>query len=191
MPKDFVITVISIDRVGIVAGLSEAALELGGNIDALSQTVVRGYFTVIATTRFDKDMDAETIKGAVQAKGAPGELSVVVRERDLSAGRPVIKDAETFILTTTGPDRKGIIYRITSYLASRGINIADLYATVEGTGFLLIAQLEVPVGLDVERMQMDVQDLWPEGDVKVTLQHQNVFLATSHVDFRQTSPGKR
>lgn len=191
MSKNFVITVVSIDRVGIISGLSEAVVELDGNIDALSQTVVRGYFTVIVTARFDKDMDPETVRKAVGGKGAPGELSVVVRERDFSAGRPVVKDAETFILTITGPDRKGIIHRITSHLATRGINIADLYATVEGEGFLLIAQLEVPVGLEIERMQMDVQDLWPEGDVRVSLQHQNIFLATSHVDFRQTSSRKR
>ena len=83
----------------------------------------------------------------------------------------------------TGPDRKGIVRSITSYLASRNINIEDLYAVLEEDTFLLIAQLQVPAGLESERLQLDVEELWPGPDVQVNLQHENVFLATSNVEF--------
>ena len=192
MPKDYVITVMSVDRVGIISGLSEAILDLGGSINDLSQTVVRGYFTVIVTARFDQELSADAVADAVQSKGKAGELGVLVKERNFSAAAPVVKDAERFVLTVTGPDRKGIIHRISSHLATRSINIEDLYATAEGGSFLLIAQIQVPLGRDIERLQMDVHDLWPQGDVRVSLQHENIFLATSHVDFRQIgSTGSR
>jgi len=188
MARDFVITVMSVDRVGIISRLSGAITELGGNIDALSQTVMRGYFTVIVTVRFDQDIDAESVGDAVRHKGSPDELGVLVRERDPRVAGPVLADAERFVLTVTGSDRRGIIHRISSYLASRGINIEDLYATAQGRQFLLIAQLQVPAGLETERIQMDVQELWHDPGTRVTLQHENVFLATSHVDFRHTAP---
>jgi glycine cleavage system transcriptional repressor len=183
MHKDYVINVMSVDRVGIISDLSEAILELGGSIEAISQTVVQGYFTVIVTARFDRALDSDEVAAAVRKKGTRGELAVLVKPREPTAARPVVADAERFILTVTGPDRKGIIHRICSYLASRNVNIEDLYAALEGKQFLLIAQLQVPPGLDIERMQLDVQGLWPHSDVRVSLQHENIFLATSNVDF--------
>ena len=190
MPKDFVINVMSVDRVGIISSVSAAILDLGGNIDALSQTVLQGYFTIIITARFADDVTPARLAAAVAEKGARDELGVLVKERNLDAARLVVPDAERFVLTITGPDRKGIINRISSYLSSRNINIEDLYAVVERGSFLLIAQLQVPKGLDIERAQLDVQDLWPEFDVRVSLQHENIFLATGNVDFRQSKPEK-
>jgi len=185
MAADYVLTVMSRDRVGIVAGMAEAIVELGGNIDAISQTVMRGYFTIILTVHFEGAVRADELAAAVCGAGSPGELEVSVKERAAVSGGPVVADAEHFILTISGPDRPGIIHRITSYLASRSINIEDLYAYSEGAGFLLTAQLEVPPGPEVERLQMDVEALWPAGEMRVALQHENVFLATNHVDFRQ------
>jgi len=190
MPKDFVINVMSVDRVGIISSVSAAILDLGGNIDALSQTVLQGYFTIIITARFADAVTPARLAAAVAEKGARDELGVLVKERNLDAARLVVPDAERFVLTITGPDRKGIINRISSYLSSRNINIEDLYAVVERGSFLLIAQLQVPKGLDIERAQLDVQDLWPEFDVRVSLQHENIFLATGNVDFRQSKPEK-
>lgn len=185
MPADFVLTVMSRDRVGIVAGLTEAIVELGGNIDAISQTVMKGYFTIIVTVQFANGVTADELASAVRHSGASGELEVSVKERRGAKTAPVPAGADRFILTISGPDRPGIIHRITSYLASRGINIEDLYAYSEAEGFILMAQLEVPPGPEVERLQMDVEGLWPAGRMQVTLQHENIFLATNHVDFRQ------
>lgn len=190
MPRDFVVTVMSVDRVGIVSGLSGAILELGGNVDALSQTVMQGYFTLIATVRFDEQRGREEIAEAVRREGPEGELGVLVKERDLSAGeKPVVREANRFILTMKGPDRKGIVRSITSYLASRNINIEDLYAAIEGESFLLIAQLQIPAGLETERLQLDVEHLWPGPHVRLSLQHENVFLATTNVEFSHTGAG--
>jgi glycine cleavage system transcriptional repressor len=148
---------------------------------------MRGYFTLIATVEFDADRERKEIAEAVRREGPAGELGVLVKERAPSAGQSaVVSDAERFILTMKGPDRKGIVRSITSYLASRNINIEDLYAAIEEEQFLLIAQLEVPPGLETERLQLDVEELWPGPHVQVSLQHENVFLATGNVEFSHT-----
>lgn len=185
MPKDYVISVMSLDRVGIVAGLTEAIMELNGSIDAISQTVLQGYFTIIVAARFDEEVAPQALVAAVRARGAPGELEVSVQARRPAEPRPVVPDAQRFILTVSGPDRKGVIHRISSYLASRGINVEDLYAYRDGPRFVLLAQVQVPPDQELERLQMDVASLWSAGDMQVTLQHENIFLATNNVDFRQ------
>jgi len=187
MPKDFVLSVMALDRVGIVADLTEGIVELGGNIDAISQTVMRGYFTIIVAARFEEPMNCAELAEAVRARGGPGELEVSVKERRPAPPSPVPPGAERFILTITGPDRKGILHRFATHLASRNVNIEDLYATAEDGRFLLIAQLQVPPAVELERLQLDMASLWPGGEMRVSLQHENVFLATSHVDFRHRS----
>jgi predicted amino acid-binding ACT domain protein len=184
MPQDYVLSVMARDRVGIVAALTAAIAELDGNIDAMSQTVLRGYFTIIVTVRFSSDVSAGTLAQAVCAKGGPGELAVSVKAREAAGPAAARHGSERFVLTITGEDRKGIMHRVTSFLASRDVNIEDLYAYVEGEGFRFIGQLEVPGGVDVERLQMELSGLWPPGEMQVSLQHENVFLATNHVDFR-------
>jgi glycine cleavage system transcriptional repressor len=184
MARDYVLSVMARDRVGIVAALTAALTELDGNIDAMSQTVLRGYFTIIVTVAFGADVPAGTLVETVRSKGAPGELEVSVKPREPVPSPAAGAGAERFVLTISGRDRKGILQRVTSYLASRNVNIEDLYAYVEGDGFRFVGQLEVSPDLDVERLQMDLGALWPSGELQVSLQHENVFLATNHVDFR-------
>jgi glycine cleavage system transcriptional repressor len=187
MVKRYVLSVMARDRVGIVSDLTGAVAVLGGNIDAISQTVMRGYFTIIVAVDFSDDVAADELAQAVRAAGATGELEVSVKERQPPPPRPIVEGGQGFVLTIFGPDRKGVIRRVTDYLASRNVNIEDLYAYVEGGVFRLVAELRVPEGLEVERLQMDVGSLWPEGDIRVTLQHENVFLATNDVGFRHRS----
>lgn len=185
MARDYVLTVMSLDRVGIVAGVTDAILELGGNIDAISQTVLRGYFTIILTVEFDEEVASDDLKKAVRGSGAPGELEVSVKERTVREPQPVVPEGDRFVLTIMGPDQKGIVKRITSYLAGRNINIDDLYAYGEGDRFVLIGQLLVPEGDDVENLKMDLESIIGGLDVSINLQHENVFIATNQVDFSQ------
>ncbi|MFW5923854.1 MAG: glycine cleavage system protein R [Planctomycetota bacterium] len=184
MPHDFVVSVMSVDRVGIIAGLSEAIFELDGNICALSQTVMRGYFTLIVMAHFDEDISREQITRAVETRGDDGELGVLVTERETSVSEvPVVPDADRFILTMEGPDQSGIVRSITSYLSSRNINIEDLYAAIQGESFLLIAQLELPQELEIERLQMDIEGLWSGPEIELSLQHEDIYLATNQIEF--------
>ncbi len=191
MPKDYVISVMSLDRVGIVAGLTEAVLELGGNIDAISQTVLVGYFTIIVAAHFEEAVEPGALSAAVRSRGSAGELEVSVQERRQAAPAAVVPGAQRFILTVSGPDRRGVIHRISSYLASRSINVEDLYAYRDGPRFVLLAQVQVPPDQELERLQMDVASLWAAGDMEVTLQHENIFLATNNIDFRSAEFGVR
>lgn len=184
MSRDYVLNIMSRDRVGIIAGMTEAILGLGGNIGALSQTVMEGYFTVIVTVHFDADTDRDALTAAVRSKGTPGELEVTAKERVLHPGAVVPGGSDQFVLTIVGPDQKGIIHKITAFLSGRDINIEDLWATAGEGRFMLTAKLAVPAHCDIENLSLDIGSLWPEHDMRVTLQHENIFLATNNVDFR-------
>jgi len=185
MAKDYVLTVMSLDRIGIVAGITRSIFDLGGNIDAISQTVMRGYFTIIVTVRFEGDVSKSALAEAVRSSGAPGELEVSVKERAVLDPKPVVRDGDRFVLTIMGADKKGIIKAISSYLASRNINIEDLYAYTEEDRFVLISELQLPRNLDVESVKMDIEGLRGLEGTSVNLQHENIFTATNRVEFSQ------
>lgn len=86
----------------------------------------------------------------------------------------------------TGRDQPGILARITAYLASRGINIEDLAAHTEGGRFLVMGEVTMPHAQDVRQVHIDLQALLPTGDSSVTLQHINVFIATTEIAFRHS-----
>jgi glycine cleavage system transcriptional repressor len=185
VPYDVVISVLSPDRVGIIAAVTRAVYELGGNVDAMSETVMRGYFTFILTVRFPDRLPLDGIRQRIASTGHPDELSVSIQERRAEAPAPGGAEGEEFVLTIMGEDRPGIISRISQYLAGRGINIQDLYASAEGDRFMLVGQVTVPRQRDIRQVQIDLEALWPGGTHRVSLQHVDIFVATNEIDFRQ------
>ncbi len=181
---EYVVSIMSRDRVGIVAGVSAAIRDLGGNIDAMSQTVMRGYFTIIITASFPEGTDMEKARARIEASGDPGELSVSIKPWESSAAEPYCEVCDQFVLSIMGEDSPGIIAKICGFLASRNINIEDLYAYVDDGKFIFISQLRVPRAKDVRQLQIDIEGLYKGKGMVVHLQHENIFLATQKVDFR-------
>ena len=180
MPSEYIVTVMSKDRVGIVADASRALAGLGGNITDLSQTLLRGYFTLIISVEMPETVTAERIKAEVAGSGAPGELGVEAKPFEPSA-EVAAPEAERFFLTTRGADRPGIIARVTSHLCDRNINIEDSFAHVVQGDLLMIFQVAIPKGLNVHDVQREIEDVGREFGLTVHLQHENVFRATTEV----------
>ena len=68
MPK-YIISVTAADRVGIVYSVTGALLDLGGNILELSQTVMRGYFTIILEVEFPVPHSARQLADTILDRG--------------------------------------------------------------------------------------------------------------------------
>jgi predicted amino acid-binding ACT domain protein len=179
-PHAYVLNVMADDHPGIVAAVTAAIDRLRGNMDACSQTVLEGYFTLIMVVSLPEAVEAEALAAAVRG-GAAGGLQVAVRrfEPDLAARpRP---DAERFVLTAFGRDKPGIVRRFTQYLAGKDINIIDLYGEARDGDFVLIGQVEVPAALDLAMLQTDLEHIAAEEGFTVRLQHENVFVATNQL----------
>ena len=184
MAKSFVVNVMARDRVGIVAGVTRAIDQCGGNVDAVSQTVLRGYFTLILTAQFPGGARVDDLRAAVEKAGTPGELAVSVKVQEREAVKPVVADGDEFVLSILGKDRPGVVTRISAYLCSRNINIVDLYAYTEGDEFMMLSQVTIPRHVDVRQIQIDLEGLPMGKDMEIRLQHQDVFAATNEIEFR-------
>ena len=178
--KDYIVTVMAQDRVGIVRDVSSALSILDGNITHLNQTVMRGYFTLIISVEMPDERTESEIRQAVEQNGKLGEFEVSVRPH-LESPVCATCDSERFTLSMQGKDQKGIISRTTSYLAEQGINIDDFYSYVHENTLLMLAQVSVHASVNVEKVQSELERVGAEFGLIVHLQHEDIFKATSEI----------
>lgn len=179
--EDFILSVTAKDRPGIIAAVTRTLFELGGNVTELSQTVMRGYFTLILCVALPKGLEPEVIRSRVEGSEPAFELSVGVRRYDPKSLFVPEPEAGVYFLTLQGKDRPGLIARITAHLASRSINIEDLYTRTEGEEITMILQLRPQSPPSAEQLRLDLAAIASELDVAAYLLHQDILRATSEV----------
>lgn len=180
-PARFVISVLIADRVGILRDVTSALTDLGANIDGISQTVVRGYFTVILTASFAAPISADAVESAIAGNFRKGEASIVVRPYDPKAEARAPARGDLYIITVTGRDRAGILKAATAFLASKGINIEDWYVIFEDSHVTHIGEITVPDKLDIKQVQDEFGQLMDAMELRTYIQHDNIFRATNEV----------
>ena len=178
----YVLTVLSDDHPGIIAAVCEAISGLDGNIDACSQTVVSGYFTLIMIVSFPEKVDPERISRCVQAAHPGGsDLQVMARPLTPTCFQAAERSVERFVITCFGKDTPGVVLRFSQYLAGKDINIVDLYGDRSGDEFVLVSQVEIPTHWDISLLQADMEDMGRDMRFTVRLQHENIFVATNQL----------
>lgn len=177
----YVINVLSDDHPGIIAAVGRAVRDLGGNIDACSQTVLSGYFTLISIVSVPDDLAAEDLAARIAGRDADGGgLQVMARKLRLPEGQ-ADAGVESFVISAFGPDQPGLVLKFSQYLAGKDINITDLYGDRRGDDFVLISQVEIPARCDLAMLQADLEDIASRAGYTVRLQHENIFLATNQL----------
>ena len=182
MPKQFVISIMARDRVGIIADVATAIRSLDGNLGDLSQTVLRGYFTMILVVAFPDGVTSKQVRQTLGAIGGddPFEIGIKTSEGPLPE-EPGIYDDRRYVLTAAGPDRVGLVAHITQYLAQKRINVEDLATRVDHGKYTMILLLDLPPETNVSRLQRGLRLAAREVGVEAELQHHGIFRATSEI----------
>ena len=180
---EYVLNVMSDDHPGIVAAVTGTVEDLGGNMDACSQTVLGGFFTLIMIVSLPEKVDAEELAERVRKSQSLGSdyqvMARAVRKEDVTEHDPA--EWDRFVITAFGKDQPGIVRQFSQYLAGRDINIVDLYGCLKDAEFILVGELEVPVHWDIQQLQDDLEQMGSELGFTVKLQHHNIFVATNEI----------
>lgn len=182
MPENhqYIVTVTAADQVGIIHNVTGALNEIGGNILELSQTVMRGFFTIILAVEFPERLDADSIAQTVSLRGKRFQLDVNVLDVSQKRTDRVSKtEGERYILTVLGEDQPGNIHGIAGCLANLGVNILDLHARVDGTRFSLIMEAFLPSDLQPAMVRTELERFGKTVGLEAYVQHEDIFRATS------------
>jgi glycine cleavage system transcriptional repressor len=169
--SEFAVTAVGRDRPGIVAAISGVLFRLGGNIEDSRMSILRGHFSVMLivelppeASRERLDEELRTVQEELGLEGV--SVSEVERVADAPGARP------SHVLTVYGADHPGIVHRVTTVLAERGVNVTDLSTQVAGGAGqpVYVMVMEVALGeADESELRATLDAAGSEIDVEVSL----------------------
>lgn len=159
MSTRFVITAVGDDRPGIVAAVTGALLPIDGNLEDTAMTLLEGQFAMVLVLTASS-ATAGDVRAALDGVASTFGLMTDVR----ALGAPVADaGGRGCALTVYGADRPGIVHRVASVLAARGVNIVDLATRVIGRDttpvYAMLLDLRVPDAVDDATLEADLDEV--------------------------------
>ncbi len=171
MNTSIVLTIIADDHPGIIKTVSEALFKHGGSWTQSSMSSLAGQFAGILLASVPSDKSAVCLKELQQLEALG--LHVIAH---VSSETPGTEAATDYKLDVVGNDRQGIIDDIARVLTRHNVNVNNLETGVEsaamggGEIFRGQAQLSVPLSVDIDVLESEVEDI--ANDLMVTIHKQ-------------------
>lgn len=182
MSKQFVISVMSKDRAGIIADITTVIFDLGGDLADLNQSVLGGYFTMILIVEFDGQVTSDDLlAGFAQINSDTGIEATVKEIPDEFQFEREDLPSETFVVTAQGENRKGLVKTLGDFFYSNGINVLDLVTARDKTLYTMIFQVDLTHVQSMESLRTELQELGSTERLELVLQHNDIYRATNEV----------
>jgi ACT domain-containing protein len=86
------------------------------------------------------------------------------------------------VVTVTGKDKKGIIAKVSGFLAEKGANIEDISQTILGEYFAMIMIVDVSsITMELSALAQECAELGKKIGMSIYLQHEDIFNAMHNV----------
>lgn len=182
--KRMILSVIGHDKPGIVAYVAKTLADLDCNIENVNQTTLQGTFAGVFTAACHGSVTEDTLDAAFAA--TLGDRPLTIHVDPINAEIPVENRATgQFVVTTRGPDGKGLVAGITRVLADHKANISSLQAYFKGGSDAkdngMIYQVAVPADADLQSLRQDLRDKAQELGLEISIQHNDIFMAVNRI----------
>jgi glycine cleavage system transcriptional repressor len=180
-----IISIVGQDRSGIIAAVSKVLFEQNCNIENVSQSTLQCVFAGVFIASTPKDLPLESLRKSLNAKMAPLGLDVHITLLDPSPGPISPSQDESYIITTKGPDRKGLVAGISEVIARFESNITNLQAVFKGGddpgNNIMIYEVDVPPQIDQKSLYRGLKKRANELKLEIDIQHRNIFEAIHRI----------
>lgn len=186
MPK-MIISVIGPDRPGIIAAVTKILFENDGNIENVSQTIMQSQFSGTFIVTLPDHLGQTTLTGLLKEGLRPMGLHVHLHLIDEGPGPAGTRfeHAQRFVITTQGPDQKGLVAKITAVIAHFGVNVTNLQAIFKGgddpTDNVMIYEVDIPLETNQPALRRALKEKADELNLDINIQHRNIFEAIHRV----------
>lgn len=182
----FTVSFLGRDCPGVVASITCLLAEAECNIEAMSQTMLRGEFAAIFVVEAKNAM-TEGILREMLEKGLRRDnvdLSVLVRNAQVKAWGEDLACAP-FVVTVDGPDGPGLIAAMSRVFARHGVNIENLKAILDENQpgiALFVFEVMVPLTVNLGRLRRELLNEAQKLDLRVSVQHRDIFEAVNRLN---------
>jgi glycine cleavage system transcriptional repressor len=146
---EYAVTVIGTDRPGIIADTTEILAGLGLNLTDSTMTRLRGHFAM--TLVCSGAVEGTSIEAALEPLTVGEGLVAMVRRTGVGGWED--DSGSHYVLTVHGADRLGIVAALTRVVADVGGNVTDLTTRLVGDLYVLVAEVDLPAGCDLDALR--------------------------------------
>lgn len=162
MSKEYIITMTAGNRTGILSAVTKAMAELGADLREASQTVVRGYFTMIFSAEFPDKIEETVIRDHLQDACRRFDIEISLRDPSihLPAYNTATAETKPYRLRLGGKNEPGALRKLSQVMSLHSVDITGMHAlrTGEGTGFEMVLRLAVPANCKVDALLHDLNE---------------------------------
>jgi glycine cleavage system transcriptional repressor len=183
--KKLIISVLGQDRPGIIAAVTRVLFEQDFNIEDVSQTILQGEFSGIFIASGPDRCDPETLCNLLASATEALNIHFHVKLMQPAPSQWTCCACESFVITTRGPDRKGLVAEITAVLAAHNVNVTQLRAVFRGGDEpgrnIMIYEVDIPTNIDQGALKEALKEKGRELNLEVNIQHKNIFEAINRI----------
>jgi glycine cleavage system transcriptional repressor len=167
--REVAVTAVGSDRPGIVAAITEALRDLGGNLADCRAALLRGSFAVVVVATLPDGVSDDDLRTALSTGSADLGLGVWVGPAQAPAAQAA---GERCIVSVYGADHPGIVAAVSRALADSAANIVDLSSRVVGDPAIYVLGLEVEltVGMTPAALEARLQPVAREQGVELAVE---------------------
>ena len=86
------------------------------------------------------------------------------------------------VVTVTGKDKKGIIAKVSGYLAEKGVNVEDISQTLLQDYFAMIMLVDISdLKTELSELAKECEQLGKEIGMSIRIQHEAIFNAMHNI----------
>ncbi len=179
---EYVISITSLDRVGIIHDVSSEISYMNGDLADMRQQVLRGYFSMILYVSFPAAVTTDEINRRITATGTrEAAIEVSIQQVRQSIPEDTATRDNCYVLTADGEDRIGFVATVSKFCKDNLINILDLTTTVSKGRYTMILFIDLSNCPSMDEIRSRLDAFAEETDLNMVLQHIDIFKATNEI----------
>jgi len=180
-----IIAVLGHDRPGILAKTTRILFQQSCNIENVSQTTLQYEFAGIFIVSMPEDLAMFTLKESLEENLTPHGLHIFIKDFEPGGSAAIPGPSEAFVITTKGPDQKGLVAEFTEVIARSGANVTNLQAVFKGGmdpgDNIMIYEVDIPSDIDQHALYRNLRQKAETLDLDISIQHRKIFEAINRI----------
>lgn len=170
MARELIITMTAANRMGVLSAVTRAMSELGADLYEASQTVVRGYFTMIFSAQFPDNLTNEVICQHLSDAGRPFGIDVTVNDGPEAGYVDINQRQVVHSIRVGGKNRPGLLRNLSTAMAKEEVDIVGMRAVQTAEeGFEMQMKVSVDPDGGINRLLTAVRKLGKSGGFSANL----------------------
>ncbi len=180
-----IVTVLGKDRPGIISKISAILYENDCNLENVNQMILQNQFAGFFFVEKPPERTRNQLQLAFLEKIGDSGLTIHVNPLGKNGNIQEEGPSEIFLITTIGPDQKGLVARFSGIVADFNANIINLKAVFKGgsdpNANVMSYQVSISPDVDAPAMFKALREKACELNLDIRIQHKNIFDAINKI----------